>query len=203
MAPVRPTRAARATTVAASFAWAWAASPVVAAPPPDAGRATAFVRVLGRVSTAVTRAWTERHEGEETLLATGTAFAVSPDGLLLTSRHVIEGLELVRERLGERVEVTHEITRIEVLLPAEAAGSGVFAARLVAEDEENDLALLRIPAVDLPWLPLGDTGALAPGDALRVLGFPRGSVVEVARTTVARPGVSESRGRVSDSVTRA
>jgi hypothetical protein len=51
--------------------------------------------------------------------------------------------------------------------------------------------------VNLPWLPLGDADALAAGDVLRVLGFPRGAAVEVARRDVVMPGVSESRGRVT------
>jgi S1-C subfamily serine protease len=195
---MRTLRSGRAGAVAAALLWAGLAlsGPAHAAAPDDARSATAFVRVLGRVSTEVTRAWTERHEGEETLLATGTAFAVSPDGLLLTSRHVVEGLELVRERLGERVEVIHEVTRVEVLLPGRA-GPRVFAARVVAGNPENDLALLSVPAVELPWLRLGDTDALLQGDALRALGFPRGAAVEVARRDVVLPEASESRGRVT------
>lgn len=49
-----------------------------------------------------------------------------------------------------------------------------FPARVAARDERNDLAVLRVPAIDLPALPLGDARALRPGELVLAVGHPFG-----------------------------
>ena len=98
---------------------------------------------------------------------TGTAFVVHPDGYLLTCHHVTEGA-----------------TSIEVAL-----GGQTYAATLVVDDEEHDLALIRIEASQLPVLPLADSDAVEQGEEVRAIGFPLSSIlgenIKATRGTIA------------------
>lgn len=124
----------------------------------------------------------------------GSATCVSPRGLLLSCRHVLEDPEepghLQRE--GILVAFNRALDRP----PAQC-----YLARLVLEDTALDLALLELtedvfgralpPDLSLPWVPLGDSDALRLGDPVTVLGYPQeGS--EFTRTPVIL-----SRGSVS------
>jgi regulator of sirC expression with transglutaminase-like and TPR domain len=94
--------------------------------------------------------------------ATGTGFVVAPDGLIATNWHVIN------DRRDLEVEL-----RDGTVCPVTAVH---------ASDRRLDLALIRVDAgKPLPALPLGDSDALAQGQAVIALGNPRGlkfSVVE-------------------------
>ncbi|MBB6097602.1 hypothetical protein HNR42_001019 [Deinobacterium chartae] len=89
--------------------------------------------------------------------ASGTAFCISPGGHLLTCQHVVEG---ARE------------------LEFQAEGSAQpRPVRVLAEDEERDVALLLLAdgAGSPYWLPLDATEqAPALGDELGLLGYPLG-----------------------------
>ena len=84
----------------------------------------------------------------------GTGFAVSSDGLIATSLHVVgEGRPLlVRLASGEEVKVTS----------------------VHAWDRTLDLAVLRVDKTDLPALPLGDSSALGQGSPVVAMGTPHG-----------------------------
>jgi S1-C subfamily serine protease len=90
-------------------------------------------------------------EGDGDDGSTGTCFAIGPDGLLLTARHVIAG---ARE--------------IDVRFP----GSAVFAATVVGADEAEDVALLRIQRPTHDYLPLAQPGAVRLGEPVFTVGFP-------------------------------
>lgn len=84
----------------------------------------------------------------------GTGFVVSSDGKLLTNLHVIEK--------GQTVEATaHNDAKFEVL--------GVLAV-----DREQDLALVKLRARELPVLPLGSSGKIEAGFRIAVIGSPLG-----------------------------
>jgi hypothetical protein len=74
-------------------------------------------------------------------------------------------------------------------------------AAVVASDPELDLALLSVTAADLPYVPFGDSDAALPGQPTRVLGFPFGREVEVARPEAPGvvPSITVTAGRVSAS----
>lgn len=115
-------------------------------------------------------------------VATGTAFAVRPDGTLLTARHLVEeegGGTSVR-RLGVQFSDSEQ----------------VFPARIVSTDPVHDLAVLRVDNV-LGEVPVirgfnlrGDT--LGAGAPVAVIGFPLGGAtgVDGAPARFARPLVS-------------
>jgi len=107
----------------------------------------------------------------------GSGVIVSPDGLVITNHHVVEGADEITVALSDRRE---------------------FEARLVLDDERTDLAVLRvdIDGHELPWLQLGDSDDLEVGDIVLAIGNPfnvgqtvtSGIVSAVARTGV---GVSD------------
>jgi len=91
-------------------------------------------------------------DGKE--IGTGTGFLVSPDGFLVTSRHLI--------RKAHRAV-------------AKSAKGGLFpVAGLLAEDARADLAVLKLDAKDLPVLPLGSSAKVQAGMRVAVIGSPFG-----------------------------
>jgi putative serine protease PepD len=85
---------------------------------------------------------------------TGSGFVVSPDGLIVTNQHVVDGATEVAVKIGTDGEQ----------LPAEIVGI----------DASHDLALLDVDADDLPTLELGDSGTVEVGDATYAIGNPYG-----------------------------
>jgi uncharacterized protein len=82
--------------------------------------------------------------------ATGTGFAVSEDGQLVTNHHVVAGCAEVR---------------------IQALGQDAVSAAVVARDPENDLALLAAP-VSLPAADFRSDPAIRAGDSVVAVGFP-------------------------------
>ncbi|MBI4420938.1 MAG: trypsin-like peptidase domain-containing protein, partial [Gemmatimonadetes bacterium] len=119
---------------------------------------------------------------------TGTAFAVRPDGIMLTNRHVVAGKQ------GDRTP-----TRIGIHF---ADSRQNFPAEVLAISPEVDLAVLRVhvggvvPTVKA----IRSSGEDQPGDPVAVIGFPlgielpmltsRGSL-PVAKTTFAAGTLSK------------
>ncbi|MEW6758824.1 MAG: Do family serine endopeptidase [Acidobacteriota bacterium] len=83
--------------------------------------------------------------------AGGSGFIISPDGYILTNNHVVEGASKVRVTLDETMN---------------------YDAKVVGQDKETDVALLKIEASGLPTLPLGDSNAVRPGDWVMAVGNP-------------------------------
>jgi serine protease Do len=81
----------------------------------------------------------------------GTGFVISPDGYLLTNNHVISGA-----------------TAIGINIP----GFGHGNAEVVAADAYKDLALLKLPYNNLPYLPIAESRNVQVLDTVIVLGYP-------------------------------
>ena len=84
-------------------------------------------------------------------IAGGSGFLVSADGYILTNHHVIEGA-----------------ARITVAL----ADKRIFQAEVVGSDPLTDVAVIRIPATNLPAVPLGDSDSTRVGEWVLAIGNP-------------------------------
>lgn len=89
--------------------------------------------------------------GQPDRMGGGSGFIIEPDGLIITNHHVIDGADEIIVRLSDRRE---------------------FEAELVGSDAETDVAVLRIPAENLPTLEFGSTEDLEPGEWVIAIGSP-------------------------------
>jgi len=114
------------------------------------------------------------------IFLTGTAFVVSPEGLLLTNRHVARPWEFDpagRAMLAQGFE--GKMTRMAGYLPGVAEP---FDLEMTSASDDADLAVLCC-AVDGEgdYLPLAE-GPPEPGESVLVIGFPLGLRALMART---------------------
>ena len=90
----------------------------------------------------------------ETDEALASGFIIKPDGIIITNYHVIANAKEMAVKLQ-----SGEIYRNVYLL---------------SSDPTNDLAFLKIEAVDLPTIPLGNSNNVQVGDAVLLVGAPQG-----------------------------
>ena len=154
-----------------------------AVPPDDQALLDAYSRavidVVERVGPAVVRldvASERRRDG------TGSGVVVAPDGLVLTNSHVV----------GNAARVT--ATTVE---------GRSLTARVVGDDPDTDLALVRVDApVTLPAAPLGNSKLLKRGQLVIAIGNPLGFESTVTTGVVSALGRSlrARSGRLIDDV---
>jgi serine protease Do len=125
-------------------------------------RRTPVVDVVKRVRAAVVNIQSERTvqgqaEGEPSALTTpnrvngmGTGIIIDPRGYIITNHHVVEEVSVLRVRLADGASAT---------------------ARVIARDNENDLAMLKIDVGrPLPTIPLGTARDLMVGETVVAIG---------------------------------
>jgi len=108
----------------------------------------------------------KRRQGPETA-GLGSGVIVSPDGLILTNHHVVEGSD-----------------QIEVAL----ADGRRASARVIGADPESDLAVLRVSLEGLPTIEFGSPASLSVGDAVLAIGNPFGVGLTVTQGIVSALG---------------
>lgn len=112
----------------------------------------AVITIADRVGPAVVRVETRR-QGKKGG-GVGSGVIIAPDGLVLTNSHVVDGARELR------------------LTDAEGR---VMEARLLGEDRDTDLALLRVDSArNLPAARLGDSKKLRRGQLVVAIGNPLG-----------------------------
>ena len=111
----------------------------------------------------------------------GTAFVVSPDGLLLTNRHVV--LPWQYDEAASRVVAQGLEPKMHRFLGYLPDVIEPFATELVEASEQADLAILRSSGVAGSVTPLELRPTLpGPGDEVIVLGYPAGIRALLARS---------------------
>jgi len=102
----------------------------------------------------------------------GSGFIIRPDGVIMTNAHVVNGASEVTVRLTDRREYT---------------------AKVVGVDPKSDIAILRIPAKDLPTVRIGDSRGLKVGEWVLAIGAPFGF------ENSATAGIVSAKGRTLES----
>lgn len=127
---------------------------------------------------------------EKKVMGSGTGFLISPDGLIITNKHVVNA--------GEEGKAEYRIT---------LSNDKQYYAQLIGKDPVNDLAILKIFDRNLPYAELGDSSKLTPGLTVIAIGnalgiyqnsVTRGIVSGLGRDIVAsdRSGNSEALGNI-------
>ena len=142
----------------------------------------AVVDVVDRVSPAVVRVETPPDREKRQRGGTGSGVVISPDGLVLTNSHVVQGASAVRLALADTRTVK---------------------AHVLGDDPHTDLALLRVvDDVSLPAARLGNSKGLRRGQLVVAIGNPLGFESTVTAGVVSALGRSlrSYSGRLIDDV---
>jgi S1-C subfamily serine protease len=151
----------------------------------------AVIDVVDRVGPAVVRIDVKAKEGRANG-GTGSGVIVAPDGLVLTNSHVVSGQGSNGQGLGGGTQVT-----------VATVDGRSLTARIVGDDPDTDLALLRIDApVTLPAAALGNSKLLKRGQLVIAIGNPLGFESTVTTGVVSALGRSlrARSGRLIDDV---
>ncbi len=95
----------------------------------------------------------ELPEGGPRGISQGSGFLISADGYVLTNHHVVEGADEVTVKLTDRRS---------------------FKAKVIGSDQQSDVAVLKIASTGLPFLRVGDSTSLKPGQWVVAIGSPFG-----------------------------
>jgi S1-C subfamily serine protease len=139
----------------------------------------AVVRAVERAAPSVVHVAVR--SGDRPGEAGGSGFVLAPDGFLMTNSHVVHASK-------ERWVTLADGSR--------------WPARLVGDDPESDLAVLRVDATGLVPIPRGDSRALRVGQLVLALGSPYGFQATVTAGIVSALGRSlrTASGRLIDNV---
>ena len=101
--------------------------------------------------------------------AVGSGFVISSDGYIMTNNHVVADADEIQVTLNDR---------------------RVYDAKVIGLDEPSDLALLKVDAIDLPYVEFGDSDGIRVGDWVLAIGSPFGLEFSAAAGIVSAKGRS-------------
>ena len=90
---------------------------------------------------------------QQPMLGQASGFIVSPDGYIMTNSHVVKDMSEITVVLNDGTE---------------------YPAKLVGADSNTDIALIKIDAKNLPFLPFGNSDDLEVGQWVVAIGNPLG-----------------------------
>ena len=85
------------------------------------------------------------------VMGTGSGVIISPDGYIITNNHVISGAKKIEVTLNNKT---------------------TYEAEIIGVDKSTDIALIKIIATELPFLPFGDSNNLKVGEWVLAVGNP-------------------------------
>lgn len=112
-----------------------------------------LVEVYEKSAPAVVLVVTRDYPGNKASIGEGAGFFITSDGYLATNYHLVSR--------AARIEIHLEDGRL-------------FFGRVVGSDPKSDLAFVKIDAVDLPFLKLGNSDTIKPGHFVAAIGLPFG-----------------------------
>ena len=163
-------------------------SPAIAPQSVSASRRTAITEAVARVAPSVVTVQTEvvervpvdpfdwitgRQSGERVGAGLGSGFITDAKGTIVTNAHVVAGA-----------------TRVSVAM----RDGKTFPAKVLGVDEQNDLAVLKIEASNLPVAPLGSSDDIIIGEWAIAIGNPYGFLLGNTEPSVTA-GVISATGR--------
>ncbi|MBS0518154.1 MAG: Do family serine endopeptidase [Proteobacteria bacterium] len=188
----------RRTILAAGVAAACSLTGIAAAQPLPSNRSDitfSYAPLVKRVSPAVVNIYTATtlrtpqrrlpfpfppgtQDGSRVQNSLGSGVLVKADGLIVTNAHVVRGADEIRVVLSDRRE---------------------FDAKLLAQDDRYDLALLRIngEGEKFPFLEMRDSDSIEVGDVVLAIGNPFGLNQTVTSGIIS--AVARSTGGINDS----
>lgn len=83
----------------------------------------------------------------------GSGFLISPDGLILTNHHVVDGADEIKVHLADDRE---------------------FKAKVIGSDAKTDVAVIKIDGKDFPCVKLGNSKDVKVGEWVAAIGAPFG-----------------------------
>lgn len=122
-----------------------------------------FRRYFGNTAPSQPRQRVER--------GSGSGFIINANGQILTNSHVVDGADTVTVTLKD---------------------GRTFNGRVQGEDPVTDVAVIKIEANNLPTVPLGNSEALQPGEAVIAIGNPLGLNNTVTSGILSATGRSSS-----------
>jgi S1-C subfamily serine protease len=151
------------------------------------GEFTADSELLDAYSTAVTGSVEKvapavvHIEVQAPTPSSGSGFFISPDGYLITNSHVVHGAKDIRVFLADGRRLS---------------------ADLVGEDPYTDLAVLRVSVDEVPYVTLGRSDKVRPGQVAIAIGSPMGFQQTVTAGIVSGLGRSlrAASGRLIDNI---
>ncbi len=160
--------------------------PVAQLPAPIPGNTNSnfIAAAVERTGPAVVRIDSERtlrnraaQRGNRVLSGTGSGFIIKSDGLVLTNAHVVDGADSVTVTLKDGRN---------------------FTGRVLGQDHLTDVAVIKIPASNLPTVQLGNSEQLRPGEWAIAIGNPLGLDNTVTAGIISATGRSSSDVGVPD-----
>lgn len=110
-------------------------------------------------------------------IAGGSGFFVTADGLIATNKHVVQNSEVADDKLEFKVRTFSGKT---------------YPAKVVAVDPVLDLAFLKVEGSDFPYLSVGDSDGLQPGQSVIAIG----NALDQFNNTVTRGVISGLNRRI-------
>ncbi len=112
----------------------------------------------------------------------GSGVIVSADGYIVTNNHVVEGARQLDVVLA--VPAADDVPARSLVKPVGRRAEG----SIVGTDIETDLAVIKIEGTDLPYLELGDSDEVRPGNIVFAFGSPLGLEASVTMGVVSAVG---------------